>query len=139
MSEYVLDNAVTMAWWFSDEGTAYTENLLERLSNLADSAVVPSIWLYEVTNVSMLAARKGRITMAKAITFLENLTDLPIEVEPPRSRGDVLPVLANLMERHRLTAYDAAYLEIVIRKNLSLATLDKALIAACKILGKTLV
>jgi len=63
--------------------------------------------------------------------FLKNLTDLPIEVEPPRSRGDVLPVLANLMERHRLTAYDAAYLEIVIHKNLPLATLDKALIAAC--------
>ncbi len=139
MSEYVLDNAVTMAWCFSDEATAYTENLLDRLSNLADRVVVPALWLYEVTNVSMLAVRKGRIPKAKAVTFLKNLTDLPIEVEPPRSRGDVLPVLADLMERHRLTAYDAAYLELVIRKNLPLATLDTALIEACKILGKTLV
>jgi hypothetical protein len=60
VSEYILDNAVTMAWCFSDEATTYTENLLERLSNLADIAVVPALWLYEVTNVSMLAARKGR-------------------------------------------------------------------------------
>jgi predicted nucleic acid-binding protein len=43
------------------------------------------------------------------------------------------------MERHRLTAYDAAYLELVIRKDLPLATLDTALIKAAKILDKTIV
>jgi len=139
VSEYVLDNAVAMAWCFSDEATPYTENLLDRLSNLLDSAVVPALWLYEVTNVSMLAVRKGRITKEKAITFLNNLIDLPIQVEPPAHRADVLPVLADLMERHKLTSYDAAYLELVIRRNLPLATLDKALIDACRKLGKTLV
>jgi predicted nucleic acid-binding protein len=128
-----------MAWCFSDEATTYTENLLDRLSNLTDKAVVPAVWLYEVTNVSMLAVRKGLIPKAKAIAFLKNLTDLPIEVEPPRSRGDVFAVLADLMDQRRLTAYDAAYLELVIRKNLPLATLDTALIEACKVLGQTLV
>jgi predicted nucleic acid-binding protein len=68
---------------------------------------------------------------------LNNLIDSPIEVESPAHRADVLPVLADLMQKHRLTSYDAAYLELVIRRNLPLATLDKALIDACKKLGKT--
>ncbi|MBV9224168.1 MAG: type II toxin-antitoxin system VapC family toxin [Acidobacteriaceae bacterium] len=139
MNQYVLDNAVTMAWCFSDEATPYTENLLDRLSNLVDSAVVPALWLYEVTNVSMLAVRKGRITKAKAITFLRNLADLPIEVEPARSKVETFLVLADVIEQHKLTAYDAAYLELAIRRNLPLATLDTALIEACKTLGKMLV
>ena len=137
MSQYVLDNAVTMAWCFSEEATPYTENLLDRLSNLVDSAVAPAIWLYEVANVSMLAVRKGRITKAKAVTFLNNLTDLPIEVEPPGSKAEVFLILVDIIEQHKLTAYDAAYLELAIRRNLPLATLDAALIEACKTLGKT--
>jgi predicted nucleic acid-binding protein len=104
VSQYVLDNAVTMAWCFNDEAITYTENLLDRLSNLGDSAVVPTLWLYEVTNVSMLAVRKGRITKAKAITFLKNLTDLPIDVEPPRSKAEIFLVLADVIEQHKLTA-----------------------------------
>jgi predicted nucleic acid-binding protein len=87
----------------------------------------------------MLAVRKGRITKAKALTFLNNLIDLPIEVESPARREDVLLVLTDLMERYALTSYDAAYLELVVRRNLPLATLDQALIDACRVLGKTLV
>lgn len=139
MSEYVLDNAVTMAWCFTDEATSYTENLLDRLSNLIDSAVVPALWMYEVANVSMLAVRKGRITKAKAVTFLNDLIDLPIEVEPPKHREDVFLALADLTERHKLTAYDAVYLELVIRRKLPLATFDKDLIEACEALGAKLV
>jgi predicted nucleic acid-binding protein len=139
VSQYVLDNAVTMAWCFSEEATPYTENLLDRLSNLMDRAVVPALWLYEVTNVSMLAVRKGRIPKAKALTFLKNLTDLPIEVEPPRSKGEVFLVLAEVIEQHRLTAYDAAYLELALRRNLPLATLDTALLEACRTLGKAFI
>ena len=124
-----------MAWCFSDEATAYTENLLDRLSNLEDSAVVRALWLYEVTNVVMLAVRKGRILKAKADLFLGNLAALPIEVEPARSRVEIFPVLSDLMEEYKLTSYDAAYLELAIRRRLPLATLDRALTEACKALS----
>ncbi|MGH9445324.1 MAG: type II toxin-antitoxin system VapC family toxin, partial [Terriglobia bacterium] len=83
MSRFVLDNTVTMAWCFADEATEYTETLLSRLSDLADSALVPALWLYEVVNVVELATRKGRILEAKARGFLESLGDLPIEIENP--------------------------------------------------------
>jgi hypothetical protein len=50
VSRFVLDNTVTMAWCFTDEATEFTETLLNRLSNLTDSAIVPALWLYEVVN-----------------------------------------------------------------------------------------
>ncbi len=137
MSRHVLDNAIAMAWCFSDEATPFTENLLDRLANQIDSAVVPALWLYEVTNVSMLAVRKGRISRPKAAKFLDDLADLPIEVEPsPAGLATVFATIPALMEQHGLTAYDAAYLELVIRRQLPLATFDDALIKACKALGE---
>jgi predicted nucleic acid-binding protein len=80
VSRFVLDNTVTMPWCFSDEATEFTEALLNRLSNLTDSAIVPVLWLYEVVNVTGLAVRKGRISEDKARFFLESPADLPIEI-----------------------------------------------------------
>ncbi len=37
-----------------------------------------------------------------------------------------------LARRHRLTIYDAAYLELALRESLPLATLDQALAAAAR-------
>jgi hypothetical protein len=86
-----------MAWCFSDEATPFTENLLDRLANQIDSAVVPALWLYEVTNVPMLAVRKGRISRPKAAKFLDDLADLPI------GRSNLLPPASQLsLRRFRL-------------------------------------
>jgi predicted nucleic acid-binding protein len=41
--------------------------------------------------------------------------------------------------RYGLTAYDAAYLELAIRKGLPLATFDKELIAAAPLEGVKLI
>lgn len=128
-----------MAWCFNDEITPYTENLLERLGNLEDSAVVPTLWLYEVTNVARLAARKGRITEAKADLFLESLIALPIEVEPAPTRVEIFSSLSTLMGKHKLTSYDAAYLELAVRRRLPLATLDIELREACRALDHPMV
>jgi predicted nucleic acid-binding protein len=81
LSRFVLDNTVTMAWCFTGEATDFTETLLNRLSDLTDTALVPALWLYEVVNVVELAVRKGRITKDKAFDFLQSLAELPIEVE----------------------------------------------------------
>jgi predicted nucleic acid-binding protein len=78
-----------MAWCFTEEATEFSEMLLSRLSNLADTAVVPALWLYEVVNVTELAVRKGRITDQKVREFLESLADLPIEIENPTQAQNV--------------------------------------------------
>lgn len=126
MSRFVLDTTVTMAWCFKEEATEFTQTLLNRLSSLTDTAVVPALWLYEVVNVVELAARRGRIPQEKAAAFLASLVDLPIEVEDP-SRTRVFVHVRALARQYQLTGYDAAYLELALRRKLPIASLDKAL------------
>jgi predicted nucleic acid-binding protein len=127
-----------MAWCFSDEATEFTETLLSRLSNLTDSAIVPALWLYEVVNVTELAMRKGRISEEKARAFLESLTDLPIEIEDP-TRTQMFVSVRALAGQYKLTAYDASYLELAIRRKLPIAAFDNGLTKAAREAGINLV
>ena len=127
-----------MAWCFTDEATEFTETLLSRLSDLTDRALVPVLWLYEVINVAEVAVRKSRITEEKASAFLESLADLPIEIENP-TRPLVFASVRTLASRYKLTGYDAAYLELAIRHNLPIASLDNALVQAARAAGVDLV
>lgn len=127
-----------MAWCFAEEATDLTEALLDRLSNSTDTAVVPDLWLYEVVNVTELAARKGRISAEKAEGFVQALADLPIESESITRERMFGPVRA-LDRQYQLTAYDAAYLELAIRRDLPIASYDAALLTAAKAAGVTLV
>jgi predicted nucleic acid-binding protein len=138
VSRFVLDNTVTMAWCFTDEATEFTETLLNRLVSLTDTALVPALWLYEVVNVTGLAARRGRITEEKAAAFLQSLADLPIEIENP-SRAQMFSSVRMLMSQYGLTAYDASYLELAIRHGLPIAAFDNALARAAVAAGTELV
>lgn len=65
------------------------------------------------------------------------LHDLPIIVDDEtshRAHGDIL----HLARARQLSSYDAAYLELAIRRGLPLATLDGKLIAAAKAIGVAL-
>jgi predicted nucleic acid-binding protein len=81
---------------------------------------------------------KGRITEDKAGAFLESLGDLPIEIENP-TRARMFVSVRALVGQHKLTAYDASYLELAIRHRLPIATSDKALTNAAQAAGITLV
>ena len=72
--------------------------------------------------------RRGRISKADAQEFLNSLGDLNIHLTDPLSYGAVFEIA----ERHSLTVYDAAYLELAIRERLALASLDAALIRAAR-------
>lgn len=135
---FVLDNTITMAWCFPEEATELSEALLDRLSNSIDSAIVPDLWLYEVINVTELAARKRRIPAGKAEGFLEASADLPIAADPA-TREQVFGPVRAIVRQPQLTAYDASYLELTIRQNLPIATFDAALLAAAKAAGVALV
>lgn len=119
---FVVDTSVTMAWWFEDEITPATEAVLDRLAT--EDALVPALWALEVANVLLVAERRGRITEAQAARFVALLRELPLTLDlaPP----DLDALLAS-GHRHRLSAYDAAYLALAEREGLPLATLDKAL------------
>ena len=76
-----------------------------------------------------MAERRGRLSSAQRSTFIEELLKLPIEVES-RAARTVLETLINVAGLHDLTAYDAAYLDLALRRGVPLMTQDKALRAA---------
>jgi predicted nucleic acid-binding protein len=122
---WVFDASITMAWCFDDEKTPDTEALLDRLL-LNDPAVVPQLWPLEVGNVLTLAYRKNRISSAERAEFLELLRTASIAIDP-HTAGRALTTILPLAETHRLTTYDATYLELAMRLGVPLATLDKNL------------
>lgn len=129
---FVVDCSVAMAWLFHDEATPKTAALLGRLAT--ETALVPAWWFIEITNVLALAERKRRITPAQSDAFLADLSRLGIERDdeaPHRAFTHLLP----LCRTHGLTSYDAIYLDLAVRRNLPLATLDGDLRKSAKKLG----
>jgi len=132
---FVLDCSVAMAWLFHDEATPKTTALLNRLAT--ETALVPAWWSIEITNVLAMAERKGRITQAQSDAFIADLSKIGIERDneaPERAFTHLLP----LCRRHRLTSYDAIYLDLAIRRSLPLATLDDDLRREARKLGVNL-
>ena len=129
---FVLDCSVTMAWCFNDEATPYTEGVQEKLAELR--AVVPTIWPLEVVNATLVGERRQRLDEARSTRFLAFLTALPIVVDEQTSQR-AFSDIAHLARAHHLSSYDAAYLELAIRRGLPLACLDGKLKAAAQAVG----
>ena len=121
---FVVDCSIAMAWLFNDEATAKTAALLNRLAT--ETALVPAWWFIEITNVLAMAERKGRIKPTESDAFIADLSKLGIERDDEAPDRAFTHLLA-LCRRHRLTSYDAIYLDLAVRRNLPLATLDDAL------------
>jgi predicted nucleic acid-binding protein len=132
LTDFVLDASVAMAWCFEDETTPFTESVLQRLAS--GHALVTAIWPYEVANVLLGAERRGRVTQSQSIRFLELLRALPVRVDEHGTAHAWADVVA-LGRAHRLTSYDAAYLELAARNDLPLASLDEPLLEACRAVG----
>ena len=130
MKPFVLDCSVTMSWCFKDERDDYSAHCLRLLEDA--EAVVPSLWALEVMNVLLVAERRGRLLPSESEEFLGLLGLLPITLEP--SPGISSRVM-DLGRAYRLSAYDAAYVELALGKGLPMATKDEALRGVLASLG----
>lgn len=131
----VLDNSIVMRWFFGDGkpgNLAYAGRVLEALE--ADRALVPATWCMEAANVIARAQARGIVTEARSAAFLGLLQDLDIEVDPDTVQHALSSTL-QLARRYGLSAYDASYLELALRKAAPLATLDEGLQRAAKRAG----
>jgi len=125
----VLDCSVAFAWCFLDESQPLTDAALGTVSE--QGAIVPEIWPLEVVNVLLVAERRKRLTRADSEEFLGLLAALPIQVEPMPPM-DRMASLLSLGRRCGLSSYDAAYLDLAMRRSLPLATLDTQLARAAR-------
>jgi predicted nucleic acid-binding protein len=132
---FVVDTSVALAWFFDDEATPKTEAVFDRLAS--ETALVPSLWFLEIANTLALAERKGRVVRAKSDAFLVKLNQFDFEVDVDGSKRALIDILP-FCRQHKLTSYDAAYLELALRRNLPLATLDSDLRKIAKSLGVVL-
>ena len=132
MSAFDLDCSVTAAWLLEDEFVAGAEQVLDSL--LTSTAHVPSIWHLEIGNVLLKTLRRGRISTTAFQLLLKELEALPVVTDGETERLSFRDIL-ELARRYSLTTYDASYLELAFRLNLTLATLDKALIRAAAEIG----
>ena len=135
MSGFVLDASAALAWCFDDEATEATRALLDRFED--ERAEVPSLWHLEVANALTMAERNGRITPARTSEFTALIGELPIVVDEQTPSLALCTVL-DLARSQRLSAYDASYLELAMRRGFPLATKDTDLVKAARRVGVTL-
>lgn len=129
---FVVDNSVALAWCFEDEQTVGIMEILDRVTDAG--AVAPQLWPLEALNGLLMAERRGRINREVRQRLAGFLQELPIEIDDETASRS-WATTARLAEQHRLTAYDATYLELAMRLGMPLATSDVALIAAAKVAG----
>src|ERR1700730_308393 len=120
----VLDSSVTLAWVYGDETTEAISHVLDLLSE--SGAWVPGLWRLEVANILEMGGRRGRHAADFRDSTLADLALLPIHLDPETDQ-QAWGATVRLAERHRLTLYDATYLELALRRGLPLATLYQGL------------
>ena len=133
--KFVLDASVALLWFVpqtNPAGVGYADVILTALKR--SEVVVPSLFALETANVVVKVESKGIMTEADSQRFIALLGQLNIATDQAtmtHALGDTL----NLARRYKLSAYDAAYLELALRTGLQLATLDVDLARAASIAG----
>lgn len=119
---FVIDNSVVSGWFIGNQANAYSDAIAERL--VRDRAVAPALLQLEFANVLRTACKRGRLVIQDARAIVEQIESLPIDID--RETPGPAAILA-LALRYDLSSYDAAYLEIALRRQMPIATSDEAL------------
>ncbi len=125
----VLDASMTIAWLFEDEQTPVALDVLRRV--VTEGAIVPSLWRLEIANVLRNAVRRQRCDEAYVDQSIKRLTHLSITIDSETDHHAWGATQA-LSREEGLTPYDAAYLELALRRQLPLASGDGELVAAAR-------
>ena len=127
---FVVDASMAFAWVLPSQASSGAEALLKRVEDGAE-IVVPSLWFLEVANGLLVAERRKTISAPERRVALERLSALALAIDEDNPRNAFARTSA-LAEQYGLSVYDAAYLELAIRRNLPLGTRDRALHSAAE-------
>ena len=134
---FVADASVGMAWAVESQSSRETKDLLDSVGAGAPF-FVPVLWPFEVVNALLVLVRRRRMT---AEDFARVRADFWVAKPVIDVEGMALTwkEIADLAEKFGLTVYDAAYLELALRRRLPLASRDTSLNDAARRCGvKTL-
>jgi predicted nucleic acid-binding protein len=131
----ILDASMTLAWQFKRVDPAEILLAKRALAELPSyQAIVPALWYSEVANSILRGERQGAISKTQSAYFLDELAHAEIVADEvsPRARQSAVMDLART---YGLTAYDATYLELAMRRAATLATFDRKLADAARAAG----
>ena len=132
MTGVVVDASTALAWCFPDEGSDYADRVLVAVEGR--TILVPALWNLEIANAILVGERKKRLRPAEIRRFAALLGGLSL-VQDVQSASEDLSAVLPLARKYGLSAYDAAYLELAIRRGAPLATLDGKLLRAAQQAG----
>ncbi len=132
MSQVIVDASLSLAWCFPDEVSDYADQVLASLEG--KTILVPAVWIFEVANAVLVGERRKRLNQTEITQFTILLESLSLVHDNQLAMNQMNDILF-LARAHGLTAYDAAYLELSIRHNAPLATLDDQLQKAARSAG----
>ena len=126
----VLDNSVLVAWFVPDQADDYTRRIAHRARR--EDLIVPALWEVEFANVMAVLLRRRALPRHQVAVILTQAIRLDLQTD----RNPVSPrTLFAITERHGISAYDAAYLELAERRGVPLATRDASLAGAARAAG----
>ena len=135
MSAVVIDGSAALALVLTDEAG---EGSAVAIFSRSTTVFAPAHWGLEVANGILMAERRKRITAADAAAALNFIRHLPVAVDEETTARSWAET-SGLARRYDLTSYDAAYLELAMRRRAALATFDQALRKAAVSAGVRLV
>ena len=121
MRHIVLDNSIVLSWCLADEDNPVAERAMRLV--IANGAIVPGIWWYELRNALVVNERRGRLDATDTRSTLADLGNMRFTVDHEHDETALL----DLARQHNLSVYDASYLEVARRRALPLASLDRRL------------
>jgi len=128
--EFVVDASIGVAWVHPAQATTQSQALLDAI---AAGAVVraPALWSLETSNALLVLTRRGKLTEDERAEALTALAQLSVVLDHEMA-ALAFGKLSDLATRHGLSVYDAAYLELALRRKLPIACKDGPLRTAAK-------
>lgn len=131
----VVDASVALSWLISRSDLDESRRSMEAVRRVeVEGAVVPALWFPEVANGLLIAERAKAASPQQTSQLVADLNALPIEMDGVSPESVQSAILA-IARQTSLTAYDATYLELALRRTALLATFDRKLAAAARIAG----
>jgi predicted nucleic acid-binding protein len=130
VSHLVIDASIALGWLLPDETSNATFDVRDELLR-AESVWVAAHWHLEVCNALWMAERRKRLDasgVAQAVALFTQLSVL-VDAETQQRAGSETLAIAR---QQAISVYDAAYLELALRRGAALASLDGLLRTAAK-------
>jgi predicted nucleic acid-binding protein len=125
---WVLDCSFSAALFLPDEHSGKIRKFFENL-NKKNVIIVPPLWWYELSNVLSVSVRRKRLNHSDVVQVLSLFDQIDIQTDNEMGSKHSIEIYM-ISQQYNISAYDASYLELAIRKKTSLASLDKKLFNA---------